>query len=129
EVALGDGEKALVTAASAREEAETAGDPMLVAAAARAAAMAAAATGRVRAAEADFSASRRSFRELEQPLEEARTLVRWAAAEDDRDPLSTLRDEAETWAQGLGAAGELARIQQLRQSRLSRPSAPGSRHQ
>jgi class 3 adenylate cyclase/tetratricopeptide (TPR) repeat protein len=131
ELALGDDEKALVTAAAAREEAETAGDPTLVAAATRAAAMAAAATGRTVAAEVDFTRSRHSFRELGQPLEEARTLVRWAAAlvQEDAARAGRLLDEAETLARELGAGSELARIEGLRAKSISPPSARGSRRQ
>jgi hypothetical protein len=127
ELALGDSEKALNTAAAAREEADAAGDPMLIASATRAAAMAAAATGRTVASEADFTASRRAFHELEQPLEEARTLVRWAASVEDSRRCHELLEEAEKLARALGAAGELSRIEQLRAARLSPPTARGSR--
>jgi adenylate cyclase len=127
EVALGEAGKAMATAAAARDEAMAAGDPVLVAAATRATAMAAGAAGRLAVAETEFTASLQAFRELGQPLEEARTLVRWAAVMDSSEGAQPLLEEAERLARKLGAAGELARIEALRTRPVSPPSAPGSR--
>lgn len=127
EIALGDIESGTAAAEAARVAAAAREDPMLGAAATRAAAMAAGAAGRAEAADAGFAASRQAFRELEQPLEEVRTLVRWAAAVEPSARAHALLDEAEPLAEALGAAGELARIRTLRSCPVNPPTARGSR--
>lgn len=114
ELALGQTAPAAARAAAARATSEASGDPVLVALATRVSAMASAAGGRSAEAAGEFAAARAAFRSLKQPLEEARTLVRWTAALPSTVEAERLLEEAEQLARSLGAAGELARITAIR---------------